>query len=145
MAKWEYDAIQAWCKERMIRLNGSDDLTLVRWLMACSSGGEVAEYIATYLGNKPEVVVFTAEFLRRKHAEQTGIKQPKHEPRANAKAKAPPVPAKGAPLPVKAKHLYVWELGPFACSPALHRGNTWLRAALRSRMPRAIHACLLIL
>ena len=57
-----------WCKGQMKLLNGSEDLTLVEFLMGLASSGETAEYIQLYLGNspagKPAVAAFTMEFLR---------------------------------------------------------------------------------
>lgn len=66
--------MQAWCKEQMLKLQGQDDLTLVRFLLSCSSTGEVAEYISAYLGKSAEVSKFTSEFLKRKYAEASGKK-----------------------------------------------------------------------
>ena len=57
-----------------MRLQGQDDLTLVRFLLSCSSTGEVAEYITAYLGKSADVSKFTSEFLRRKYAEAAGKK-----------------------------------------------------------------------
>ena len=65
---------QAWCRERMMALQGNRDLTLVQFLMSCSSVGETAEYVTTYLGKGAEVSQFTSEFLRRKYAEASGKK-----------------------------------------------------------------------
>ena len=49
-------------------LNGSEDLTLVEFLMGLASSGETAEYIQLYLGSseagKPAVAAFTTEFLK---------------------------------------------------------------------------------
>jgi hypothetical protein len=58
----------------MHAIRGSEDLTLVQFLMSCASTGEVAEYISCYLGRSPEVSAFTSEFLRRKYAEAAGKK-----------------------------------------------------------------------
>jgi hypothetical protein len=58
----------------MQKLQGSDDLTLVRFLMSCSSNGEIVEYITAYLGKSTEVSLFTSEFIRRKFAEASGKK-----------------------------------------------------------------------
>jgi hypothetical protein len=58
----------------MLKLQGTDDLTLVRFLLSCQSTGETAEYITAYLGKSTEVSHFTAEFLRRKFAESAGKK-----------------------------------------------------------------------
>ena len=55
-------------------LKGSDDLTLVQFLMSCASTGEVADYTSAYLGRSAEVSQFTSEFLRRKYAEAAGTK-----------------------------------------------------------------------
>ena len=52
----------------MKQLNGSEDLTLVEFLMGLASSGETAEYIQLYLGKsaagKPAVAAFTTEFLK---------------------------------------------------------------------------------
>lgn len=57
-----------WCKGQMKLLNGSEDLTLVEFLMGLASSGETAEYIQLYLGNstagRPAVAAFTTEFLK---------------------------------------------------------------------------------
>lgn len=66
--------VQEWCKEKMKKLQGTDDLTLVRFLMSCSSNGEIVEYISAYLGKSTEVSQFTSEFIRRKFEEAAGKK-----------------------------------------------------------------------
>ena len=43
---------------------GSDDLTLIKWLMTLRSGGEVADYVNTYFPNHHAAPAFIAEFLR---------------------------------------------------------------------------------
>ena len=82
---------QSWCRERMMALQGNADLTLVQFLMSCSSVGEVAEYVTTYLGKGAEVSQFTSEFLRRKYAEASGkkVRAPGLAPWCCALARAP--------------------------------------------------------
>lgn len=59
-----------WCKEQSLKLTGSDDMTLIDFLLGLQSSGEIAEYIQVYLGKSAAVSSFTAEFVRRKHAEE---------------------------------------------------------------------------
>lgn len=52
----------------MRALNGSEDLTLVEFLMSLASGGEVVEYIQLYLGSSPAgkdaVAKFSSDFVK---------------------------------------------------------------------------------
>ena len=54
-----------WCKEQMFLLNGSDDMTLVEFLMTLGSEKDIREYVEFYLGKGPQISKFTTEFLFR--------------------------------------------------------------------------------
>ena len=41
-----------WCSAQMQSLTGSEDLTLIEFLMSLSSAADVKEYVAQYLGAK---------------------------------------------------------------------------------------------
>ena len=45
---------------------------MARYLLSLPSTGQVAECIALYFGAAPEASAFSADFLRRKSAEQSG-------------------------------------------------------------------------
>lgn len=84
---------RSWCADQMEKLAGNRDLTLCEFLMSVESNSEVAEYVATYLGENPSAATFTAEFLKRKLAEKaasstTGKKSRKARAKANAAAAA---------------------------------------------------------
>ena len=59
-------ALEKWCRDQMVKLNGTDDLTLVSFCMSLESEGEIREYISAYLGNSPQVTSFANEFISRK-------------------------------------------------------------------------------
>ena len=66
-------AAQEWANGRMRALKGEGDFAeLARYLMTLPSTGQIAETIALYFGKVPEASAFSAEFLRRKSAEQAG-------------------------------------------------------------------------
>jgi hypothetical protein len=56
-----------WCAAQMQTLTSSTDLTLVDFLLALGSAGEVQEYVALYLGTSPAAQQFAGEFITRKH------------------------------------------------------------------------------
>ena len=51
---------------------GESYTEMARYLMSLPSTGQVAECIALYFGAAPEASAFSADFLRRKSAEQSG-------------------------------------------------------------------------
>ena len=57
---------------RALKGESGDFSELARYLMSLPSTGQVAECIAVYFGALPEASAFSAEFLRRKSAEQAG-------------------------------------------------------------------------
>jgi len=63
------DEFTKWCKEQMLLLNGSDDLTLVDFLMSLPSEKEIREYVEFYLGKSAKASKFTTEFLFRMEEE----------------------------------------------------------------------------
>jgi len=77
-----------WCKEQSLKLTGSDDMTLIDFLLGLQSSGEIAEYIQVYLGQSAAVSSFTAEFVRRKHAEE--VRRPALEEDRAASGSAEP-------------------------------------------------------
>jgi len=63
------DGFTSWCKEQMRQLNGSDDMTLVEFLMSLHSEKEIREYVEFYLGKSAKSSKFTTEFMFRMEAE----------------------------------------------------------------------------
>jgi hypothetical protein len=58
-----------WCASLQLKsLTGSDDTTLVYFLMSLTSPEEVREYIAEYLGAGPKSSLFADEFIKRRCA-----------------------------------------------------------------------------
>ena len=68
-------ALEKWCKEQMMKLNGTDDLTLVSFCMSLDDPNEIRQYLAAYLGSSPSVNNFATEFINRK----LGVKPAKEE------------------------------------------------------------------
>lgn len=67
--------LERWCKEQMLKLNGTDDLTLVSFCMTLNDPNEIRQYLVTYLGSSPQVNNFANEFIHRK----LGVKPAKAE------------------------------------------------------------------
>ncbi|KAK9843468.1 hypothetical protein WJX81_004284 [Elliptochloris bilobata] len=69
---------EEWASARMCALKapapGENYSEMARYLLSLPSTGQVAETIALYFGAAPEASAFSAEFLRRKTAEQSGKK-----------------------------------------------------------------------
>ena len=55
-----------WCRAEMRALNGSDDTTLVDFLVSLPSAGEVTEYVQLYLGDNERAAAFGNELIRIK-------------------------------------------------------------------------------
>ena len=55
-----------WCRAEMLALNGSDDTTLVDFLVSLPSAGEVSEYVQLYLGDDERAAAFGNELIRIK-------------------------------------------------------------------------------
>ena len=68
-------ALEKWCKEQMMKLNGTDDLTLVGFCMTLTDPSEIRQYLTAYLGTSPQVNNFATEFINRK----VGVKPAKEE------------------------------------------------------------------
>ena len=62
---------EAWCRQEMVQLAQSDDLTLIFFLLSLTSDEEVREYVIQYLGNTAAVRRFSEEFIRRKALDAT--------------------------------------------------------------------------
>lgn len=58
--------LEEFCLASMQKLNGTNDITLLQFCMTLKSAAEIREYLAAYLGSKPEVSQFATEFIRRK-------------------------------------------------------------------------------
>lgn len=63
--------LEKWCKEQMLKLNGTDDLTLVSFCMSLNDPVEIRQYLTAYLGTTPAVNNFASEFINRKGGNQT--------------------------------------------------------------------------
>jgi len=59
-------ALEKWCKEQMMKLNGTDDLTLVSFCMTLNDPGEIRQYLTAYLGTGSQINNFATEFIHRK-------------------------------------------------------------------------------
>jgi len=55
-----------WCRSEMKALHGSDDTTLVDFLVSLPSAGEVTEYVQLYLGDTARAAAFGKELIRIK-------------------------------------------------------------------------------
>ena len=75
-------ALETWCKEKMVQINGSDDLTLVAFCMTLNDANEIRQYLITYLGNTPPVNNFATEFINKRGL---GDKQEEWETPGSAK------------------------------------------------------------
>lgn len=91
-----------WCMEQMQELTGSRDVTLCEFLMTVESNSEVAEYVSTYLGATATAAKFSAEFLKRKLAEQAVSGKKSRKARAKATAAAAALSGAGKPASGKA-------------------------------------------
>jgi len=58
-------ALENWCKEQMMKINGTDDLTLVSFCMTLNDASEVRQYLTTYLGSTAQVNNFATEFINK--------------------------------------------------------------------------------
>ena len=56
-------------------------MTLMQFLMSLVSPGEIAEYIREYLGEKPSISSFTAEFIKRKAVDAQRLRAQKSQPK----------------------------------------------------------------
>jgi len=63
------EGFTTWCKRQMRDLNGSEDMTLVEFLMSLNSEKEIKEYVEFYLGKTAKTNKFTTEFLFRMEEE----------------------------------------------------------------------------
>jgi hypothetical protein len=75
-------ALENWCKEKMMQINGSDDTTLVGFCMTLNDANEIRQYLTTYLGSTPAVNNFATEFINKRGL---GSKQEEWETPGSAK------------------------------------------------------------
>jgi hypothetical protein len=59
-------SLEAWCKDQMEKLNGSNDLTLIQFCMTLTDAEEIRQYLTAYLGSTAQVNNFATEFIKRK-------------------------------------------------------------------------------
>ena len=59
-------ALEKWCKEQMMKLNGTEDLTLASFCNTLNDPVEIRQYLTTYLGSTPQVNNFATEFINKK-------------------------------------------------------------------------------
>lgn len=59
--------LEKWAKDQMLKLNGTDDLTLVSFCMSLTDSTEIRDYLTAYLGSTPQVNNFAGEFINRKN------------------------------------------------------------------------------
>lgn len=67
--KARQEEFRSWCESQIKPLTGSNDMTLLDFLLSLPSAGEVRDYVALYLGESEAATAFGAEFLRRKRAD----------------------------------------------------------------------------
>ncbi|KAL3924439.1 MAG: hypothetical protein SGILL_001050 [Bacillariaceae sp.] len=75
-------ALEKWCKEQMVQINGSDDLTLVGFCMTLNDANEIRQYLVTYLGSTQQVNSFATDFINKRGL---GSKQEEWETPGSAK------------------------------------------------------------
>lgn len=75
-------ALEAWCKDQMQSLNGSDDLTLIAFCMTLTDANEIRQYLQAYLGSGPKVNSFATDFIDKRGL---GKKQEEWETPGSAK------------------------------------------------------------
>jgi len=63
------EPFQKWCTQELQRITGSDDMTLVYFLMSLQSEAEIREYAQNYLGTTKQAKSFVNDFVRRKASE----------------------------------------------------------------------------
>ena len=94
-----------WCTAQMNQLTGSQDMTLVDFLVSLGSAGEITEYIQLYLGTTSQIAAFTTEFIKRK--QKLGSQAVAASNEFTGSGAAPPAPASGGSSqgwqPVKGK------------------------------------------
>ena len=59
-------ALEKWCQDQMMKLNGTDDLTLVSFCMTLSNASEIRQYLTAYLGSTPQINNFATEFINKR-------------------------------------------------------------------------------
>lgn len=55
-----------WCREQMVILTGTDDITVLEFCMSMTSYEEVKDVICEFIGTSSNVVKFVKEFYKRK-------------------------------------------------------------------------------
>jgi hypothetical protein len=55
-----------WCKTQLIKLTGSDDFTLVNFLLTLDSNESIRDYVKQYLGQSNQIDEFVDGFIRQK-------------------------------------------------------------------------------
>ena len=59
-------ALEKWCNDQMMKLNGTNDLTLVSFCMTLCNASEIRQYLTAYLGSTPQVNSFATEFINKR-------------------------------------------------------------------------------
>lgn len=59
-------ALEKWCIDQMMKLNGTDDLTLVSFCMTLNNASEIRQYLTAYLGSTPQVNIFATDFINKR-------------------------------------------------------------------------------
>lgn len=58
--------LKKWCMDQMVKLQGTDDLTLVSFCMTLKDPTEIRQYLAAYLGSSPAVNSFATDFINKR-------------------------------------------------------------------------------
>ena len=67
--------LEAWCREQMKKISGSEDLTLVSFCMTLNDPSEIKQYLTAYLGSTPQVNNFASEFILHKDGKKAQQEQ----------------------------------------------------------------------
>ena len=62
----------AWCRTELHQLTGSDDLTLVQYLLTLDDEATIEDTVVAYLGGDDSVHRFAQQFIRNKQFDQAG-------------------------------------------------------------------------
>ena len=60
------DAFEEWCRDQMMELYGSDDISLLEFCRDLDDS-QILLYLQDLLGTSKRVTAFGKEFIRRKH------------------------------------------------------------------------------
>lgn len=65
-ARERLEKFKQWCREQMVILTGSDDITILEFCMPMMSYEEVKDAVCEFIGTSSNVIKFVKEFYKRK-------------------------------------------------------------------------------